>query len=71
MPSVSLRRTLAVLALAALVGLPSATLAAPSGRSPEAVRTSVAGQGAFARIWSLLHSLWGEEGMTIDPNGSH
>jgi hypothetical protein len=71
MSSVSLRRTLAALALAALVCLPSVALAAPSGRSPEAPRSAVADQGVFARIWSLLQRLWDEEGMTIDPNGSH
>jgi hypothetical protein len=70
MSSVSLRRTLASLALAALVCLPSVALGAPSGRSPEAPRTAVAGQGVFTRIWSLLQRLWGEEGVMIDPNGS-
>ncbi|HZF11638.1 MAG TPA: hypothetical protein VFE33_22870 [Thermoanaerobaculia bacterium] len=67
MLSVSLRRTLAVLVLAALVCLPSASFAAPSGPA----RHVQAEEGVFARLWSLLQSLWGEEGMTIDPNGSH
>jgi hypothetical protein len=71
MSSVSLRRTLATLALAALVCLPSVALAAPSGRSLEAPRAAVVRQGVFTRIWSLLQTLWGEEGMMIDPNGSH
>ena len=67
MPSVSLRRTLAVLVLAALVCLPAAALAAPSGHA----RHVQAEAGVFARIWGLLQSLWGAEGMSIDPNGSH
>jgi hypothetical protein len=67
MPSVSLRRTLAVLVLAALVCLPSAAFAAPSG-PPRHVQAE---QGVFARLWSLLQRFWGEEGMMIDPNGAH
>jgi hypothetical protein len=65
------RRTLAILTLAALVCLPSLTLAAPLGHSPAATRSALTGQGVFARIWSFLQSFWGEAGMMIDPNGSH
>jgi hypothetical protein len=69
--SLSPRRTLAALTLAALVCLPSVSVAAPQGRSPEATRTVHGDPGVFVRIWSLLQRLWAGAGMMVDPNGAH
>jgi hypothetical protein len=67
MPSLSLRRNLLALTLAALVGLPSVTLAAPRGQAPEAARAAQV--GLSSQFWSFLQNLWGAAGMLIDPNG--
>jgi len=60
MSSPSLRRTALVLLLAALLA-PSWALAA----GPQAP----AAPSLLARAWSLLASLWGEEGCNVDPSG--
>ena len=65
MPSVSLRRHLVALTLAALLTLPSLALAAPRTQAhPQAVHASFASQ-----LWGFLQHLWAGEGMPIDPNG--
>jgi hypothetical protein len=69
MPSISPRRTLLALTLAALLALPSLALAAPRYPASAAAPEAHAGQGVFTQFWSFLQHLWGAEGMSIDPNG--
>ncbi|HZF08289.1 MAG TPA: hypothetical protein VFE33_05820 [Thermoanaerobaculia bacterium] len=59
MSSSPVRRTLLVLLLAALLTASSALAAGPTPAAPS----------LLARAWSLLASLWGEEGCHLDPSG--
>jgi hypothetical protein len=68
MPSPSLRRRTLVLLLAAALATPWASAA--GAKAPAAPRaTATAHQDFLSRAWSLLASLWGEEGCHLDPNG--
>lgn len=69
--SISPRRTLSALILASLLGLPATGAAAQSRASEASTRAVQSGPSVFSRMWHLLQSLWGEEGMSIDPNGAH
>ena len=67
MSSISSRRALLALTLAALVGLPSLAVAAP--RPQRQAHREVPGS-LVAQAWSIFQHLGGLEGMMIDPNGS-
>jgi hypothetical protein len=68
MPSLSLRRRTLVLLLAA--ALATSWASAAGSKAPASPRATAAAQQDFlSRAWSLLVSLWGEEGCHIDPNG--
>lgn len=68
------RRSLTVLALfATLLLLPALAGARPAAtpHSKAAVHATAPEPSLLARILKGLRSLWGKEGMTIDPNGAH
>jgi hypothetical protein len=69
------RRSLTALALfAVLVLLPALASARPAAtpRSHAAVHATATGATSLLdRLWNSLRSLWGKEGMLIDPNGAH
>jgi hypothetical protein len=70
------RRSLTALALfAALLLAPALAGARPAAapRSHAGVHATTTGAGAdlLGRLWKSLRSLWGKEGMLIDPNGAH
>jgi hypothetical protein len=68
MPSPSLRRRTLVLLLAVI--LATSWVSAASSKAPTAPRANATVQQDFlSRAWSLLASLWGEEGCNLDPNG--
>jgi len=69
MSLIRLRSTpIALALLATLLLVPSVAGAAP--RSSPAVHAA-SSSGFLTYLWHTLRSLWGAEGMTIDPNGAH
>jgi hypothetical protein len=66
MPRSSLRRTMIVLLLLSLLTAP---LASAAGRQAQPKAATQAPIELLSRAWSLLTSLWGEEGCNVDPNG--
>jgi len=68
MPSPALRRRTLALLLATALAASWAAAAGPQARTAPRPATAVH-QDLLSRTWSLLASLWGEEGCNIDPNG--
>jgi hypothetical protein len=68
MSSLALRRKFLVLLLATALVAPWASAA---GAEPRTARKadSPASHDLLARAWSLLTSLWSDEGCNIDPSG--
>ena len=69
-----LRRALPALLVAALLAaLPAVASAAPSraDRADRAARTLPRAVAILGDLWRTLTSVWGEEGMSIDPSGNH
>jgi hypothetical protein len=66
MPSSFFRQTTVVLLLSTLL---TASLAAAGTRKAQPKAPTQAPIELLARAWSLLGSLWGEEGCNGDPNG--
>jgi len=68
------RRSLTVLALfATLILLPALAGARPAAapRSHAGIHATAPGASLLGRFLKGLRSLWGKEGMSIDPNGAH
>ena len=68
------RRSLTVLALfATLLLLPALAGATPAAaqRSHAAIHATASQASLLGRLLKGLRSLWGKEGMSIDPNGAH
>jgi hypothetical protein len=66
MSSSSLRRTTLVFLFSALL---TASWASAAGLKAQAKAAAPAPVHLLSRAWSLLVSLWGEEGCNIDPSG--
>ncbi len=56
--------------LAALLVTPALALPSRANRESRPVRTEASSPSVFSDFWQLLTRLWGETGMTIDPNGA-
>jgi hypothetical protein len=67
----SFRRTTILLLLVAVFATPSVWAAGPraaeSGRPAQALEPT--GLDLLNQLWSILRSLWSEEGCQIDPDG--
>lgn len=68
MQTVTLRRTLLVLALGTALLLPGSAMAAPGQPSPSAAGAS--GPSLLQGLWGWLAALWDEAGALIDPFGN-
>lgn len=68
MPSSPLRRTTFVLLLSSLLTAP---LASAAVRQAQPKAATSAPSELLSRAWSLLTSLWGEEGCNVDPDGRY
>jgi hypothetical protein len=71
MPARPLRTPLVLLLLAALLILPwpAGALPGPDGTARRVPETSPGAWQLLSQAWSLLVSLWEEEGCGIDPSG--
>jgi len=70
MPPLTLRRNIAILALAMALALPWAAFAAP-----QAPRHQPAAHGLLHQVWTAISSFWGvgvipDSGCHMDPNGN-
>jgi photosystem II stability/assembly factor-like uncharacterized protein len=67
------RRTLTAALLATLVLAPSLASARPATtpKAHAAVHATASPSDLLIRLWHSLRSLWGKEGVLIDPNGAH
>ena len=63
-------RILAVLALIAILGLPSVAFAQSHQALPRRAPAERIGEaGLFPRLWNALIHLWSQEGSGLDPDG--
>jgi hypothetical protein len=64
------RNLKALAVVAALLVTPALALPSRANRESRPVQTEAASHGFFSDVWQLLTRLWGDSGMTIDPNGA-